>query len=76
MYRIWNPAQMSHHEGLIKNLSGVRLRLSQRVCSEFMPTAWESPELINEAPVPVAMTELGARRVEQVLASITYGLPV
>lgn len=34
------------------------------------------PELDNRPPVLVAMTELGARRVEQVLASITYGLPV
>jgi putative toxin-antitoxin system antitoxin component (TIGR02293 family) len=34
------------------------------------------PELDNRPPVLVAMTELGARRVEQVLAGITYGLPV
>jgi putative toxin-antitoxin system antitoxin component (TIGR02293 family) len=34
------------------------------------------PELDNRPPVLVAMTEIGARRVEQVLASITYGLPV
>ncbi len=34
------------------------------------------PELDHRPPVLVAITELGARRVEQVLASITYGLPV
>ncbi len=34
------------------------------------------PELDHRPPVLVAMTELGARRVEQVLAGITYGLPV
>ncbi len=33
-------------------------------------------ELDDKAPILVAMTELGARRVEQVLASISYGLPV
>ena len=33
-------------------------------------------ELDQQPPVLVAMTELGARRVEQVLASIAYGLPV
>ena len=34
------------------------------------------PELDNRPPVLIAMTELGARRVEQILASIAYGLPV
>lgn len=34
------------------------------------------PELDHRPPVLVAMTELGARRVEHVLANITYGLPV
>ena|ERR1700722_462456 len=34
------------------------------------------PELGNRSPLDAAQTELGARRVEQVLDSILYGLPV
>lgn len=33
-------------------------------------------ELEGRAPIDVAATELGARRVERILASIAYGLPV
>jgi putative toxin-antitoxin system antitoxin component (TIGR02293 family) len=34
------------------------------------------PELGNRSPLEAAQSELGARRVEQVLDSILYGLPV
>jgi putative toxin-antitoxin system antitoxin component (TIGR02293 family) len=34
------------------------------------------PELENKAPVEVAQTEIGARRVEEVLSRLLYGLPV
>lgn len=34
------------------------------------------PELGNEAPIDVALTEIGARQVEDLLARIEYGLPV
>jgi putative toxin-antitoxin system antitoxin component (TIGR02293 family) len=33
------------------------------------------PELENRSPIQAAMTELGARRVENVLDCILYGLP-
>jgi putative toxin-antitoxin system antitoxin component (TIGR02293 family) len=34
------------------------------------------PELGNRSPLEAAQSELGARRVEQVLDSLLYGLPV
>jgi putative toxin-antitoxin system antitoxin component (TIGR02293 family) len=34
------------------------------------------PELQNSSPIEVARTELGARRVEDVLDKLFYGLPV
>lgn len=34
------------------------------------------PELGGEAPIDVALTELGARQIEELLAKIEFGLPV
>ena len=36
----------------------------------------EHPELRGKAPIYFAMTELGARRVEQLLNSILHGIPL
>ncbi len=40
---------------------------------EFLDTP--HPELAGKRPIHAAMTELGARHVEDILWSITYGLP-
>lgn len=46
----------------------------QEEAREFLGA--KHPMLDNRTPLDVARTELGARRVEYLLASIVYGLPV
>jgi hypothetical protein len=38
-------------------------------------TAAQTPEIGNRTPVDAALTELGARQVEELMARIVYGLP-
>jgi putative toxin-antitoxin system antitoxin component (TIGR02293 family) len=81
-------ATWKRREKLLSTLESAKIERLARVVAMAIET-WDGnqadarewlwtphPELDNRPPVLVAMTELGARRVEQVLAGITYGLPV
>jgi putative toxin-antitoxin system antitoxin component (TIGR02293 family) len=81
-------ATWKRREKLLSTLESAKIERLARVVAMAIKT-WDGnqadarewlwtphPELDNRPPVLVAMTELGARRVEQVLAGITYGLPV
>jgi putative toxin-antitoxin system antitoxin component (TIGR02293 family) len=81
-------ATWKRREQLLSALESAKLERLARIVAMAIET-WDGnqadarewlwtphPELDNRPPVLVALTEIGARRVEQVLASITYGLPV
>ena len=81
------PATLKRRKVMLSPDESARIERVARVMA-LAESAWEShadaqrfmmtphPLLEGRAPIDVAETDLGARRVEEVLAAIEYSLPV